>query len=106
LRCFKKDLRRHPRTPFPGPLRISWEDERGVSKYAQGRCLDVSEGGLGIEIEVFELIPVRSRVSLRADRINFHGSGAVKHIARRGGKYILGLELSQALSGQALGLIR
>ena len=102
----KKNLRRHPRVPFPGPLRISWEDERGTSKYAQGRCLDVSEGGLGIEIEVFEPIPVRSRVSLRADRINFHGSGVVKHIARRGGKYILGLELSQALSGQALSLIR
>jgi len=52
-----------------------------------------------------ELIPVPSRISLRADRINLDGSGTVKHIVRRGSKYILGLNLSQALRGQALAAI-
>jgi hypothetical protein len=102
----KRDLRRHQRIPFLGPLHIAWEEDYGSPKYARGKCLDVSEGGLRIEVEVFEPIPVRSRVSLRADRINLHASGTVKHAARRGSTYIVGLELSQALSEQALAVIR
>ena len=100
------DLRRHRRIPLLGPLRISWEDERGVPKYAQGRCLKVPENGFRIEVEVLELIPLRARVTLRADGINLHASGTVKYVVRRGPGYIQGLELSQALDSQALGVIR
>ncbi len=100
----KRDMRRHQRIPYLGPVRISWEDEHGLSKYAQARCLDVSEGGLRIEVP--EPIPVHSRVSLAADRINLAGSATVKNIARHGSKYILGLNLSQPLRDQALALIR
>jgi len=100
----KKDIRRHERIPFLGGVHISWEDARGGPKQTQARCLDVSEEGLRIEVP--EPIPVQSRVSLRADRINFHGSGTVKYIARRGAKYILGLNLSHALGDQALASIR
>jgi hypothetical protein len=57
----KRDLRRHQRVQYVGPARISWEDGHGVPKYAQARFLEISEGGLRIEVEVFEPIPVRSR---------------------------------------------
>ena len=96
----RKDIRRHDRVSLPGLIHISWEDALGVSKQTQVKCLDISKEGLRVEIP--EPIRVGARVSLRADWINLHGSGTVKHLARRGNKYILGVNLSQALRDQAL----
>jgi hypothetical protein len=61
----KRNIRRHPRIPYFGPIRISWEDAHGLPGYAQARCLDVSNEGLRIETP--EPIPVSSRVNLRLD---------------------------------------
>ena len=97
-----KNIRRHLRIPYFGPVRISWQDRNGVPGYARGKCLDVSAAGLRIETP--GEIPVRTQVSLSADRINFAGSATVKHVERIGGKYILGLELSQALRERTLAL--
>jgi hypothetical protein len=91
----KKDIRRHTRIPHLGRVRISWEGAHGVSMFTLGKCLDVSEGGM--RIEVSEPIPARSRVLLQADQIKVGGSASVKHVARLGSKYILGLELSQSI---------
>jgi hypothetical protein len=85
-------------------VRISWEDARGLRNYGIGKCVDVSEDGL--RIEVAEAIPLHSHVSLRAEGINFSGSATVKHVARRGSKFILGLELSHGLRDQVLALLR
>jgi hypothetical protein len=90
-----RENRRHQRVSCAGSVRIFWEDERGLSKYAKAKCLDVSAEGM--RIEVAEPIPVRSRLSLRADQINFGGSASVRHSVSRGSKYVLGLNLSQAL---------
>ena len=92
--------RRHPRIPYLCPIRISWEDAHGLTSYAQAKCLDVSEEGL--RIEVSKPIPVHSRISFRADGINVAGSATVKHVTRQGAKYILGLNLSQALRSEIL----
>ena len=99
-----KNRREHERLPYGGPVRISWEDEQGLVRYAHAKCLDISEDGL--RIEVAEPIPVRSRLLLRADRINFSGSATVRSIAWRGCKYILGLSLSQVQPAKALALTR
>ena len=100
----KKDARRHPRIPYLGRVRISWEGAEGVPKYTQGKCLDVSEGGM--RIEVSEAIPAHSRVLVQADRINLGGSASVKHVARQGSKYVVALELHQALRDLTLNSIR
>lgn len=100
----KKDLRRHPRLPYLGRVRISWEDTHGTPKYALANCMEISEGG--VRIETPEPIPVYARVSLRVEQINLVGSAAVKHIARRGSKYVLGLEMSQPVRDRTLDLIR
>ena len=96
LDTVKKDYRHHERLAYNGPVRISWEDEQGLVRYAHAKCLDVSEDGL--RIEVAESIPVRSRLLFRADRINLSGTATVRSIAWRGCKYILGLNLSQCQS--------
>ncbi|HEY1758950.1 MAG TPA: PilZ domain-containing protein [Bryobacteraceae bacterium] len=100
----KKDIRRHGRTAYLGKVTISWEDTPGVPKYASGKCVDVSEGGMRIESPV--RIAAYTNVSVRADQIKLVGSATIKHVERDGLKYILGLELSQALRDRTLSVIR
>src|SRR5437016_1019515 len=99
-----KDVRRRQRIPYLGRVRISWETANGDIKFAEAKCLDVSENGLRIEVP--ESIPVRTILSLRADLFDLAGSAVVKHVARHGSKCILGLELNQALHAQALAMLQ
>jgi hypothetical protein len=98
------DVRKHRRVPYMGPIRLSWEDERGQPKFVQSKCLDISESGLRVETP--QPIPVRTCVMLRAERINLSGSATVRHSQRYGSKYILGIELSQALQEKTLAMVR
>ena len=91
----QKNSRKHERVPYEGSVRISWQDERGLSRYAKVKCLDISREGL--RIETADPIPVRSTLLLRADQLNLGGSAHVKHTAWRKCKYILGLNLTQPL---------
>jgi len=100
----KKENRQHQRIPYFGSAHISWEDERGLTRYAQAKCVDVSKEGLRIELS--EPIPVRSRLLLRANLIDVGGSATVRHTAWRGCKYTLGLNLSHTLHDDALAAIR
>jgi hypothetical protein len=99
-----KNARRHHRIPYVGLIQISWEDASGRSHFAQAKCVDISETGLRVEAP--EPIPVSTSVMLRAGRINLAGASRVKHLDRYGSKYILGLELSQALRDKSLALIQ
>jgi hypothetical protein len=90
-----KETRRNARIPYSGVVRLAWEDSRG-SHFAPGRCLDVSETGLRVELPVS--IPLRTRVTLSADKIGIAGSASVKHVARFGAKYLIGLELNEILT--------
>jgi hypothetical protein len=85
------NVRRHPRVPYPGPVRISWE-EHGQPMFAACKCVDISESGLSIES--LQPIPRGARVQLRAERIPLCCSAVMKHSARHGAKHVLGLELN------------
>ena len=98
-----KDIRRHHRIPYVGPVRLSWEDQ-GRAKFIMAKCVDISETGL--RVEVSEPIPIRTNLQLRAERINLGGSASVKHCVRYGAKYLLGLELSQLLQEKTLTMVR
>ena len=98
-----KDIRRHRRSPYSGPVRISWSDARGSFRYAQAKCIDISQSGLRIELP--EPIAVRTQVLLRLERTNLAGAAWVKHVSRHGARYSMGLELSQPLREPVAGLI-
>jgi hypothetical protein len=98
------DVRKHRRIPYMGPIRLSWEDERGQPRFVQSKCVDISERGLRVEAP--QPIPVRTCVMLRAERINLSGSATVRHSERYGAKYLLGIELSQILHEKTLALVR
>ena len=100
----KTEIRRHSRIPYSGRVRFSWEDSQGRPRFATGKCLDISDEGL--RLEVIEAIPQRTIVSLQAEQVRFGGSAVVKHVARRGSKYAVGLELTQALLDKTLSAIR
>jgi hypothetical protein len=87
-----KNIRRHRRIPYVGPVRISWDD-RGQPRFALAKCLDISEAGLCIESP--EPVPTGATIQVGADRIKLAGSAMVKHVVRNGSKYLLGVELTQ-----------
>jgi hypothetical protein len=95
-----KEYRRGNRVPCAGPVRVTWDDDRGQTHYALGKCLDISENGLRVELQ--ESIPVRTRVAFRIERIDESGSGSVRHATRRNMKVVLGISLSHPLTKQIL----
>lgn len=99
-----KDGRRHKRLPYSGPIRLTWEEPGVGQRFTLGKCLDVSESGLRIEVAV--PVPVRAAAALRAERIHFSGTATVKHVDRYGAKYLLGLEFNSGLTPKALDAIR
>ncbi|MCU1339604.1 MAG: hypothetical protein JWO19_5185 [Bryobacterales bacterium] len=94
------ESRRHPRVQYAGLVFISWKTFQGERNYALGKCLDVSELGVGLELSI--RIPVGSFVRIRAYGLNLDGSATVRHIRRRDGRYFVGLELSEALQTEIL----
>jgi hypothetical protein len=99
-----KNIRRHHRIPYVGPIQVSWEDASGRSRFAQAKCIDLSE--TGVRVEAPEPIPISTCVMLRVDRIRLAGASRVKHVERYGSKYIVGLELTEALRDESLAWIR
>ena len=99
-----KEGRRHRRTPYAGPIRISWVEPSGSPRFALAKCIELSESGIRVEVPVN--IPVRTSLTLNAERIKLAGSAAVRHVARSGARYILGLELSQAITEQVVAALR
>lgn len=97
-----KDIRRNSRILYQGPIRMSWE-ERGQPFFAMAKCLDVSAGGLRIESP--QPVPHGTAVQLNAERIKLAGTATVKHVVRRGAKYLLGLQLSQVVLFQTIAAI-
>ena|SRR5215471_3148722 len=93
-----RDLRRNFRIPYSGVVQVSWED-KGLPGFAQGRCVNLSEDGLRIELSTS--IPVQTMVTIRIPDIKLVGTAWVRHSRRNGLKFSLGLELSQQLRRSA-----
>lgn len=72
------------------PVRVAWADKRAHLKCVPGRCIDVSDRR--IHIEVPEQIPLSTRVTLRAGRIPVPRPAVVKYVTQCDTKFILVLE--------------
>lgn len=92
-------LRRHQRVPLDSVIRLTWQDQNGLQRVAKGKCVDISERGLGILVE--ENVPLRSYVQFRVEKIGFTGSGSVRYVTRKGLRYVLGLEFAGTLHWQS-----
>jgi hypothetical protein len=94
-----QEQRKASRFRYVGVIFLSWT-EPGGENYVMGRCLDISVGGLGVEVA--KRIPVGTEVRVRADWVNLDGAATVRHIRERGGVFHTGLELKRPLSPEVL----
>jgi hypothetical protein len=99
----KTNARRHARLRHRTPFRLLWDEHSCQPQYTKAFCNEISEHGLSLETA--HPIPVGTRLSLRAERGTLFGGARVKHIAKRGGKYVLGVQLSYHLLDEALALM-
>ena len=86
----QENRRQHPRIAFETDMDVSWTSH-GESRFAKARSLDISIGGLCLEIA--ERIPEQTPLKLRADQIDFVGRAAVRHVECLGARYSMGLQL-------------
>lgn len=92
--------RLHPRIEYRGLISVCWKTFDGQRNHVLGKCVNVSERGIGFELPI--RIPVGSFVRVKAHPLNLDGSAIVKHAVRRAGAYVLGLELSTPLDPDVL----
>jgi PilZ domain len=95
-----KDMRRYPRYAVDsGILQISWLDTTGKLKMARTRAINISEGGMAIELP--EAAMSLSMVRFQSDRFKTRGQGVVRHCRRVGSRFIVGLEFTEGLRWRA-----
>jgi hypothetical protein len=92
----RKDLRQHRRYALDaGTIKVSWLDITGSMKMTRTRGLNISEGGIAIELPEAAL-PL-SLIRFQSDRFNVRGAGYVRHCRREGSRYVVGLEFAEGL---------
>jgi hypothetical protein len=87
-------LRRYNRTPLSTAVRLSWEDGKGHLLEVRGKGIDRSPGGLSMEAS--GSVPVRTLVHVQVEQHGRVGSGYVRHCGRKGVRYHIGVEFTQA----------
>jgi hypothetical protein len=91
---YQPEQRRYSRFRYIGVVFLSWTEPDGEN-YVMGKCLDISEGGLGVEVA--RRIAVNTEVKVHADWVNLDGAATVQHVSRAGGVFQLGLKLKKPL---------
>ena len=94
------ERRRYPRIPYAGMVFISWKTFDGHRNHVLGRALNVSQGGIVVDLAT--RIPVGSLVKVRAYGLNLDGLATVKRVSWVTVGYVLGLELSKAIDSSVL----
>jgi hypothetical protein len=89
-----KNHRVHRRIPYLGPMRISWEDHYEPC-FATAKSIDLSEGGMRVELR--QPVPRGARILVAAECFKLSGSALVQRVERYGGRYLLGLQFTQAI---------
>ncbi len=83
------------RVEYTGEITVSWDDPLGGTHYASTRCVDVSEGG--VSLQMYEAMPLRAYVTFRIDGLKLAGRATVRHCSKRGAYFRIGLEFSGGL---------
>jgi hypothetical protein len=96
----RKDIRRYRRFMVDaGILQVAWLDLTGNMRMTRTRALDISEGGISLELP--EAAMRMSMLRFQSSRFNLRGAGAVRHCRRVGTKYVVGVEFTEGLRWRA-----
>ncbi len=82
--------RADPRLPLSGPIQVSWKYNPVLEQHSQGRCLDVSAGGLKMELP--DPIDVSERIRFRVNHVHLAGTASVRYCNRVGRSYVIGVK--------------
>ncbi len=85
--------RAHPRRPLQGPVEVSWETEPGSTWQGLGRCVDVSAGGLRLELR--DPIPVGTPITFSVLDRNMRGTALVRHCNFIGLRNVIGVQFNE-----------
>jgi hypothetical protein len=88
------------RGKLEGPLRLSWADASLGAVFVRGKCIDACEQGM--RILVTDPVPRLCTVSIAIERMGYSGSATVRHVARAGRGYVVGLQFSQPIPAALL----
>ena len=90
-----RDVRRELRGSKNGTYSLTWKGQDGQAQSADGRGLDVSKSGIGVEC--FRELQPGTVVHLQNQDASVAGDCIVRHCTRRGMKYHVGLELGDPM---------
>lgn len=72
------------------PIEISWEERAGVKRQERGCCLDVSAGGLKMELP--DPLAVGTPIYFHVIHTNLVGTASVRYCTHSGSKHVIGVE--------------
>ncbi|HSB14513.1 MAG TPA: PilZ domain-containing protein [Bryobacteraceae bacterium] len=87
-----KGRRRYWRHRQTGPIDVSWRSSLGSPRREQGRCVDMSAGGLRMELQ--DPILVGTPVSFHLLQTKRAGTAFVRHCTPDGSKFYIGVEFA------------
>ena len=90
LRRRTRGVRAHPRRPLSAPVEVSWKYSPSLECHSHGRSLDVSDGGLKIELP--DPLNVSERIRFRFYRGHLAGTASVRYCNRVGRSYLIGVK--------------
>ena len=73
-----------------GPVEVSWKYSPSLEWRSRGRCLDVSKGGLKMELP--DSIAVFERIKFRVEHADLAGTASVRHCSRVNANYVIGVK--------------
>jgi hypothetical protein len=88
-------LRRHPREPIAGRVRITWAPAGGLTQYVLCNAVDISESGL--RINSTEALTVGQYVHLQMESVGLRGAASVRSCNRNSVRHEIGLEFSSGV---------
>ncbi len=91
----RSNTRKLQRSDYKGEIRVSWDDPNAGTRYANARCVDISE--TGVAIHMHQHIAPRSIVDFRIEALKLAGRAIVRHCGKRGAYFRIGLEFSGGL---------
>lgn len=84
------NVRRHERHDLDAAIEVRSRDIEGQKVSATGSCVNISKGGLMMQVP--RAIPVLSHVTFRIARLDFEGTGTVRHCGNTGAYCLVGVE--------------
>ena len=93
-RILARERRSAARTSYDAMVMLLQDDGSTWGQVMRGRLTDISDTGLAIRIR--ERIENRTYLTFRVERLDWSGTGSVRHCTRSKMDYVIGLECAQA----------